>query len=151
MALQHISSLCLPLTANEGKATGFYNRANASDAIITELEQTGTELGQFILGQIPMTNFARSPEYQRLDQAKRDWISAVLRLESGAAIGESEFENYDLAYFPQVGDSPEVLEQKRRGRKLHADSLKFQSGAGVSATPSTTTTLTYDPNTGELK
>jgi len=141
------------LTETQGKATGFYQRANSSNKIITDLEDTGTDLGQFILGQIPLTNFARSPEYQMLDSAKRDWISAVLRLESGAAIGKDEFTNYDLAYFPQVGDSPEVLAQKRRSRLIHENSLKTQAGTGITsgAKAGGSTVLTYNPVTGELE
>jgi len=143
----------IKLTETQGKATGFYERANNSNKIITDLENTGTDLGQFILGQIPMTNFARSPEYQMLDSAKRDWISAVLRLESGAAIGKDEFTNYDLAYFPQVGDSPEVLKQKRRSRLIHENSLKTQAGTGVASSTAAggSTVLTYNPVTGELE
>jgi hypothetical protein len=124
-----------PLSGNEGKATGFFMRANASNQVITELEETGTEFGQWVLGQIPLTNWARSPDFQRLDAAKRDWISAVLRLESGAAIAASEFDNYDKAYFPQVGDSAAVLSQKRTTRNLIAQTLKVQAGKGVSQTP----------------
>jgi hypothetical protein len=124
-----------PLSGNEGKATGFFMRANASNKVITELEETGTEFGQWVLGQIPLTNWARSPDFQRLDAAKRDWISAVLRLESGAAIAASEFDNYDKAYFPQVGDSAAVLSQKRTTRNLIAQTLKVQAGKGVSQTP----------------
>tara|TARA_B110000090_G_scaffold23902_1_gene23606 strand:+ start:39 stop:1043 length:1005 start_codon:yes stop_codon:yes gene_type:complete len=127
-----------PLSGNEGKATGFFMRANASNKVITELEETGTEFGQWVLGKIPLTNWARSPDFQRLDAAKRDWISAVLRLESGAAIAASEFDNYDKAYFPQVGDSAAVLSQKRTTRNLIAQTLKVQAGKGVSQTPVST-------------
>ena len=127
-----------PLSGNEGKATGFFMRANASNQVITELEETGTEFGQWVLGKIPLTNWARSPDFQRLDAAKRDWISAVLRLESGAAIAKSEFDNYDKAYFPQVGDSAAVLSQKRTTRNLIAQTLKVQAGKGVSQTPVST-------------
>ena len=127
-----------PLSGNEGKATGFFMRADASNQVITELEETGTEFGQWVLGKIPLTNWARSPDFQRLDAAKRDWISAVLRLESGAAIAASEFDNYDKAYFPQVGDSAAVLSQKRTTRNLIAQTLKVQAGKGVSQTPVST-------------
>ena len=127
-----------PLSGNEGKATGFFMRADASNKVITELEDTGTEFGQWVLGQIPLTNWARTPEFQKLDAAKRDWISAVLRLESGAAIAASEFDNYDKAYFPQVGDSAAVLSQKRTTRNLIAQTLKVQAGKGVSQTPVST-------------
>jgi hypothetical protein len=36
-------------------------------------------------------NYLHSNEYQKFDQAKRDFVNAVLRRESGAAISEAEF------------------------------------------------------------
>jgi hypothetical protein len=56
------------------------------------------------------------PQYQQLDQAKRDFVNAVLRRESGAAISNGEFGNAEKQYFPQVGDSPEVMAQKAQNR-----------------------------------
>jgi len=37
----------------------------------------------------------------------------VLRKESGAAIAASEFDNAEKQYFPQPGDSDQVISQKR--------------------------------------
>lgn len=58
-----------------------------------------------------------SPEQQQIEQAQRDFINAVLRRESGAAIANSEFENASKQYFPQPGDSPQVIAQKKRNRE----------------------------------
>lgn len=55
---------------------------------------------------------------QKLVQAKRDFMTAVLRRESGAVISDSEFANGDQQYFPQVGDTPEVIAQKKRNREI---------------------------------
>ena len=140
------------LTETQGKASAFYTRATSSGKIIDSLEKTGTEFGQWLLGQVPMTNWMASEEFQKLDAAKRDWISSVLRLESGAAIGPNEFANYDKAFFPQVGDKPATLEQKRMQRDLVVKTLKLQSGnAFPDSTTSGTQVKRYNPVTGKVE
>ena len=143
------------LTESQGKATGFYDRANKANVLLGGLEQQGTEIGARLIGNIPFGagNFAQSSEYQQFEQAKRDFINAILRQESGAAIGKDEFVNAEKQYFPQVGDKPEVIEQKRRNRETSANALRITAGAGAAALNQSgqNTTLTYDPVTGELK
>ena len=53
-----------------------------------------------------------------MEQSQRDFVNAVLRRESGAAISNSEFDNARQQYFPQIGDDDKVIEQKRRNREL---------------------------------
>lgn len=65
-----------------------------------------------------LPNFLKDERYQSYDQAKRNFLNAVLRRESGAVISPSEFDSADKQYFPQVGDRPEVIEQKRQNRDL---------------------------------
>lgn len=60
----------------------------------------------------------KSDEYKQIEQAQRDFINATLRRESGAAIAPSEFENAQLQYFPQPGDTAEVVKQKQRNREM---------------------------------
>ena len=72
-------------------------------------------------------NFAASPEYQQYKQAQEDWVRAKLRKESGAVIGEEEMANEIKTYFPQFGDSDEVLAQKDRARKIAEDALIKES------------------------
>jgi hypothetical protein len=64
-----------------------------------------------------LTNWTQSPKQQQVEQAKRDFVNAVLRRESGAAISMGEFKNADRQYFPQVGDSPAVIAQKAAARE----------------------------------
>ena len=63
-------------------------------------------------------NTMSSAKQQQLLQAKRDFVNAVLRRESGAVIADSEFDNAEKQYFPQVGDSPEVQKQKGNNRAI---------------------------------
>jgi hypothetical protein len=63
-------------------------------------------------------NAASPAKSQQLDQAKRDFINATLRRESGAVISPSEFDNAEKQYFPQIGDSSAVKAQKAANRAV---------------------------------
>lgn len=119
--------------ANEGQLASsvFANRVGAANDVLAELEAIPdfdpTSLQTAFFEAIPGGNLALSDNEQRFAQAKRDFITAVLRKESGAAIGKDEFINEDKKFFPQVGDKPAVLKQKAIGRKRAFDNLKAQS------------------------
>lgn len=108
------------LTESQAKALLFGSRMQASNDVMDTLEKGGkvfsTPGANGPLGSV--INMANSAEGQKLDQAKRDFINAVLRRESGAVISESEFDNGSKQYFPQPGDSPDVIKQKRDNRML---------------------------------
>ena len=61
-------------------------------------------------------------------QYQRNFINATLREESGAAIAPSEFDSAQKQYFPQAGDSPKILEQKRKNRLLKQAIFKAEAG-----------------------
>jgi len=62
-------------------------------------------------------NAFRSSTDQQLEQAQREWIAALLRRDTGAAVTPQEFRLYGPMYLPQPGDSPAVIEQKRAARE----------------------------------
>ena len=64
-----------------------------------------------------LTNWTQSENQQKVEQAQRDFINAILRRESGAVIGIDEFTNAKKQYFPQIGDGEKVLAQKAKNRK----------------------------------
>ena len=70
------------------------------------------------VGAGALANWTQSPQQQQVEQSQRDFVNAVLRRESGAAISNGEFDNARMQYFPQPGDSAKVIEQKRRNREL---------------------------------
>ena len=119
------------LNVEQGKTTGFYNRMLSSEDVLGDLEQEGTDFMQTIVGQIPLAgNFLMTPKYQQYSQAKRDFINAQLRRESGAVISEQEFANAEQQYFPQPGDSAEVIDQKRANRRTAIDGIRVATGDG---------------------
>lgn len=109
-----------PLNEGQSKALLFGTRMQAANEILDTLAEGGrtvsTPGANGIAG--PAVNLVNSEQGQQLDQAKRDFLNAVLRRESGAVIAESEFDNGNKQYFPQVGDSPKVIAQKRDNRLL---------------------------------
>lgn len=81
-----------------------------------------------LLGDFGTPEIAKSGEHKQFEQAKRNFINATLRRESGAAIGKDEYENATQQYFPVVGDTPEVLDQKKQNRLLAIEGIKMASG-----------------------
>lgn len=65
--------------------------------------------------------------YQQYDQAKRDFINATLRRESGATISDSEFSNANKQYFVQPWDTKETIKQKKANRDNIYKAMKKQS------------------------
>lgn len=112
------------LTEGQAKANLFGTRMDEADRVIADLEAAGVtapSILQQVTGGSGLAGAAATavakPEQQQIDQAQRDFINAVLRRESGAAISAPEFENARRQYFVQPGDSAEVIAQKARNRK----------------------------------
>jgi hypothetical protein len=142
-----------PLTEAQGNSVAFGARAIESNRIATDLEKQGFRntgaIRTAIGGVASMTPFVgeqleqgvrstfnvlpsavggTSPEQQQVEQARRNFVSAVLRKESGAAIGVDEYKNEERKYFPQAGDTDAVIRQKQKARELAIEALKAQAG-----------------------
>lgn len=130
-------------TESQTNAAMFGARAGESDRIIDEI---GVDFDPLKVGikskleDVPLLGMAAGASLtsneQKYDQAKRDFINALLRKESGSAIGKDEFSNADKQYFPQPGDSKEVREQKSRNRKLAIQGLNQAAGEAAYSSPS---------------
>jgi hypothetical protein len=137
-----------PPTEFQGKSAAYGLRAKESDKILTGLQgqyspaainskNTVSDWPVFGGTMGAITNkFALSPTDQRAEQAQRDFVNAVLRQESGAAISPAEFENAGKQYFPQPGDSDAVIAQKARNRQLAIQG--FDANAGKATLTATT-------------
>lgn len=115
-----------PLTDTQAVSLGYANRVKQSSQIIDQLGAQFADPKYALVGLLP--NVLQSPEYQQYDQAKRNFINANLRKESGANITQDEFDNANIQYFPQAGDSPEVQKQKKDNRDLVYQNLMMDAG-----------------------
>jgi hypothetical protein len=77
----------------------------------------------------PVRNWFLSGDRQQFDQAKRNFVNAILRKESGAAISPSEFANAEQQYFPQPGDSEDVIALKQQNRLTAMHGMAREAGA----------------------
>ena len=128
------ATIAKPKTEGQANATGFWQRVKIANDNLEGLEGQGTKFGASLLSALPfgVGNMAQTPEFQLYNQSQEDWINAVLRDESGAAIGPDEFVSAKTQYFPQVGDGPEVIAQKRANRKTKELGLWTKSGQDTS-------------------
>lgn len=142
-----------PLTEAQGNSVAFGARAIEANRIATDLEKQGVRntgaIRTAVGGIASMTPFigeqleqgvrstfnvlpsvagGPSAEQQQTEQARRNFVSAVLRKESGAAIGVDEYKNEERKYFPQAGDTDAVIKQKQKARELAIEALKAQAG-----------------------
>lgn len=122
------------LKVDEAKSVGFLVRANQSNKAINEHSTEGTSLWNKTMGGLgSLGNYGLSDNAQSYEQGKRDFINAILRQESGAVISDQEFANADKQYFPQPGDSKQVLDQKAANRQAAIEGLRIRSGPGANA------------------
>jgi hypothetical protein len=133
------------LTEYQGKSTAFAIRAKQAHDILNVVGESGKVqpgLIKRIAEATPLIgeglgtslNFTQSDAQQQIEQAQRNFVNAVLRQESGAAINESEFNNAKKQYFPQPGDSAAVIEQKRLNREAAIQGFEVSAGPGAKKT-----------------
>lgn len=130
-----------PLNENQANATAYGLRMKEANSILEDLAGKGVLKGAVIertpligraLGQsLPSVLGGTSSAQQQVNQAKSNFITAVLRKESGAVISDSEFEREDQKYFPQINDNKEVIKQKEKARKLAIQAIEVQAGPGA--------------------
>jgi len=131
-----------PLTEFQGRNLLFGARMIQADKALLGLEDKISTVGLAAkqgLQNVPLVggmagavaNTMLSDSQQRVEQAQRDFVNAVLRQESGAVINKEEFDNARKQYFPQPGDGKDVIEQKRKNRQIAIQAFRMLAGPGA--------------------
>lgn len=128
------------VTEGERKASGYYDRMVAAEQTMQGLAGEGTDrigLGEQVLMGVPFMpeGMALGAQSEQLLQAQRDWVRAKLRLESGAVIGAEEMADEIKTYFPQPGESEQVVRQKAQARQQAMEQVKTVGGRAVKNEP----------------
>jgi hypothetical protein len=109
-----------PFTEGQSKDVVFATRAKGALEVLEPVAGNLTSLGSRA-ADIDPTGIIRgrvqSPEYQVAKQAGDEFLQAILRKDTGAAITVPEQALYGVTYLPQPGDGPAVLEAKRAARQ----------------------------------
>lgn len=126
-----------PLNATQEMARTFANRTEEAENIFKNLEEKGFDRASYgtSIGSSLLPNSMQSENMKLQEQAERNFINALLRRESGAAIGKDEYANAEQQYFPRAGDTPAVKEQKRRNRQIVIQGLKEEGKLVPQARP----------------
>ncbi|KAK6697709.1 hypothetical protein SNK04_013804 [Fusarium graminearum] len=88
-----------------------------------------------LLGDSGVVNSLLSPERKQAKQAAAEFLSAILRKDTGAAITQQEFDIYGPMYLPMPGDDRKTLEQKSLAREGALESIKAGLGSAQAAIP----------------
>jgi hypothetical protein len=133
------------ITENQGKSASFAAQMKQSEAIFDGISQdrqdpnTGEKIDKFdpsswtSTAQGFLPNRLRTDDAQLYNTAKKNWITAVLRQQSGAAIAKHEFDRYESQFFPQDGDTKEVMQQKKLLRDEQTKLMQLQAGPAAPA------------------
>lgn len=123
-----------PMKEHESKEAGYADRMAKAHLLLNNLEGVNNgfsgQVGSLVQNNLPAqaANNLVSSDRQSLMQAQRGFINALLRRESGAVISPDEFRNYSQEYFPQPGEGPEIIAQKKAARETALEAL--MRGAG---------------------
>jgi hypothetical protein len=129
------------LTEGQSKDFNYFERGNAANA---ELASNGAALTNAATGErgairagidttlrsLPgignsgVVNSLVSNERQKAEQSGREFINAILRKDSGAALTDPEIAEYGRTYLPQPGDGDDVLKQKAVARTRALQAIK---------------------------
>ena len=144
------------LTESQGNATAYGMRMREANVILEPLEKAGkTNTGLIkgvvggtaglvpfigekledasgsIFNALPQVLGGLSPEQQQVMQARINFITAILRKESGAAISANEFATAERNYFPKPGDDAAAIAQKQQARRTAIRAMEIQAGPGA--------------------
>jgi len=119
-----------PLNEGQSNATSFAGRMASASKILDKFGYDNyPTFSKSIAGGL--TNFLATEEGQMARQAEDNWITALLRKDSGAAVPQKELDQYRNQYFPTIGDSPRVIKQKSEARKVAERAMQVSAGQGA--------------------
>lgn len=115
-----------PLTEGQSKDTFFQTRMSSALPTLEANESALLNLGGKLADAVPMNlgNYAQSEDYQLARDAGRDFVTAYLRKDSGAAITPQEEKVYGELLLPQPGDNASTIEAKRTRRRVAVEAIK---------------------------
>lgn len=102
-----------PQNATQATANGYADRLNEASITLDSLGSKFT--GALSYGNY-LPNILQGGNRQAYEQAKRNFVTAVLRRESGASISPTEFDTAEKLYFPQAGDTAGTVANKEKTR-----------------------------------
>lgn len=122
------------LTEGQSKDLAYYNRGTAANAKLDDDRIKAMMNGGNTAGRsVPIIGNALQSDSSRQGvQAAKDFIAALLRKDTGAAVTPQEFEFYADIFIPAFGDDPVTLRQKAEARQKALEAIKSGLGGASS-------------------
>jgi hypothetical protein len=137
-----------------GKVAGYANRMLLNEGILRDVFAKGYQVnvGDIVAENVGFGTIGVTDEGKEFYNASRNWVAAVLRRESGAAISPKEYADGLAQYFPRLGDSSEVRLQKQALRESVTRGFVNESGdAFTNIYKDAVPFLSYTTKEGEVK
>lgn len=112
------------LTEQQSKDLVYYQRGSGALKTLDPISNELTSAWGAGANMVPGGNYLKSAEYQQAEQAGKEFLQAILRKDTGAAITKEEERQYGDVYLPRPGDSAEVLLQKKEARSRALDAIR---------------------------
>lgn len=115
-----------PLTEGQSKDAVYATRAEGALATLDTVANELTDRASIVADQTPLGigRGIQSDQYQIARTAGDEFLQAILRKDTGAAITSQEMQEYGRTYLPQPGDGQAVLQQKQQARRRALEALK---------------------------
>lgn len=132
MRMQQAHDILKPLETaglkDTGKIRSLVSGTVGATPLIGDALSRGTDN---IFNVLPTVLGGLSEDQQKAVQGRVNFITAVLRKESGASIAPTEFATAEKNYFPAPGDSEAIVKQKQQARETAIQAMKLQAGKGA--------------------
>lgn len=117
-----------PQNQFEFKSSGFADRMSFAEKTLSDLDKKGFDRGsKRTSAESLLPEVVKSQDLKSYERAARDFVTAQLRLESGAAISPKEFDTEEKKFFPQAGDGPKVQAEKKKARRIAFENMMKSS------------------------
>lgn len=135
------------MSAAQAKQRGLYDIGKKAEeqyagATANPKEYDPTGVGQWIDNSDWAPNWLKNDKAVESQAAQDSWIESFLRDASGAAIAQSERGAYKKLFFPQPGDSKDVVNNKATLRAQKMESARAGAGMDLGHGPTETAVAT---------
>jgi hypothetical protein len=117
------------LTEQQSKDVGFYNRASQVAPLLDAVDKDLVDgVSENVRGVPVFGNYLQTDQYRKARQLGDEFLLALLRKDTGAAVTDGEMALYGGTYLPRAGDDEETIRQKRAARARAIEGIRMGLG-----------------------
>lgn len=122
----------IKLTEGQSKDLGYYTRGLYALDDLEGMDEQLTSIDESFMSNFgTIGNLYASPEFRQAKVAADQFLSVILRKDTGAAITSEEFELYGPQFLPMPGDDAGTIEQKRKARTRALSAIRLGLGTAT--------------------